>query len=430
MGILQQMKESGAENNGAKKYNAFGVVFEVATAEETAKGLKLVGKVLNANQQVNADETVAVLFRGESAGKAITNFIKGNGKGALKTADAAKGTFLTLEGCYFTDEKEDDKRVLSARWLNTLASSRSADHDNRSFIEDVLATAPRISFKNPDLKPGEPDRITLPVNAKTVVAKIRDERGTFDKSFPVDWAIEKLNALPASEKPIVTIDTIEPREAVEVKDRAGLEKALAEQLGRGTKSLALLRITDGDDVFTRAVYVGFKKDGDEYVPDVQNALTDLFKNNVFKGLSNDVLFAGLADGSIKMETVPGYRMSYAGDPSKDDNAAFKLVSEVKQGKTQRYQMIFGDEASRYAKVILPGIARNDTVAGFSPFNILADEPGTYLAAEFDTPHIAPNVAPVPPVAPVDPSAPGDLHDVEHEFDKQMEVEDEPMSPKP
>ena len=85
--------------------------------------------------------------------------------------------------------------VLSSRWLNTLASSNDTDHDNRSFIENILATAPRISFKNPAVQPGEPERITLPVNARTVTARVKTDHGTFEKEFPVTWAVQKLSLI-------------------------------------------------------------------------------------------------------------------------------------------------------------------------------------------------------------------------------------------
>ncbi|MDH0342031.1 hypothetical protein [Chromobacterium haemolyticum] len=433
MALLKTLQASSKGAAGEKKYNAFGVVFSVETAKQEADGnLKLTGKVLNTNKHVSPDETVTVLFRGDNASKSVTNFVKGNGKKALETPTAAAGTFLTLEGCYPTEDMDGDNRVLSARWLNTLASSRNDDHDNRSFIEDVLATAPRISFKNPDVKPGEPERITLPVNAEKVTVKVKNEHGTFDKEFPAIWAIGKLAGLPATEKPAVTIDTIEPSAAVEVTDRGSLEDALRVQLARGTKALAMLRVSDGEDVLTRAIYVAFKKDGDEYVPDVDKTLEDLFKNNVFKGVPNDDLFAGMANGSVKVEAIPGYRMSYAGDPTKDDNAAYKLVSDVKTNRTQRYEMIFGTDANRFAKVILPGIARNDSIAGFSPFNILADDPGTYLANEFGTAVIQPNAHPAPPVQPSEPSEPApDFAALEDQFDHAMEQGgDEPSRPRP
>ncbi|POZ80287.1 hypothetical protein [Burkholderia contaminans] len=81
--------------------------------------------------------------------------------------------------------------------------------------------------------------------------------------------------------------------------------------------------------------------------------------------------------SIKVEAVPGYRLSYAGDPTKDDNASYKLIDDVKKGRNIHYQQVFGKEAQGYASVILPGIARNDSISGFSPINILAGDPGVF-----------------------------------------------------
>jgi hypothetical protein len=430
MALLKVLQASKAPT--AKKYNAVGLVFEVNTAAQEKDGsLKLTGKVLNSNKLVKTDEMVTVQFRGENAEKSVTNFVKGNGKKSLETLQSAAGTFLTLEGCYFTDEMDGDNRVISARWLNTLSSSRNDDHDNRSFLDDILATAPRISFKNPEVRPGEPERITLPVNAEKVICKVKSDHGTFDKEFQAIWAIGKLATLPASEKPTVTIDTIEPSASVPVTDKASLESALREQLARGTKALAMLRVSDGEDVLTRAIYVPFKQDGGEYVPDVDRAIEDLFKNNIFKGVPNNDLFAGLADGSVKVEAIPGYRMSYAGDPTKDDNAAFKLISDVKGGRTQRYEMIFGKDGNRFAQVILPGIARTESISGFSPFNILAGEPGTYLANEFNTDLIQPNAQPVPPALPADPSEPAqDFAALENQFDHAMEHEPEPSDEAP
>lgn len=427
---IQDVNKGGAD----KKYDAFGAVFEVSTAVESNGAVKLTGKLLNeSNPKVKAGEEIVVTFRGESAVKSLTNFVKGNGKKSLSAPDAAKGTFLTLEGCFFSDEMEDGKRVLSSRWLNTLASSNDTDHDNRSFIENILATAPRISFKNPAVQPGEPERITLPVNARTVTARVKTDHGTFEKEFPVSWAVQKLEALGPNDKPQVHIDTVEPSNALNVRSRQDLEQVLAEQLGRGTKALALLRVTDGEDVLTRAVYVGFKRDGDEYVPDTEKTLEDLFKNNIFKGIPNDDLFAGLVNGDVRVESIPGYRMNYAGDPTQDNNAAFKLISEVKAGRTQRYEMIFGEQANLFSKVILPGIARTDTISGFSPFNILADEPGTYLANQFSTPLVRPGAEPQPPKLPAEEAqepAP-DFASLESEFDTALKGEEEaPASPRP
>lgn len=435
MKSLRQMQEESAKKAEAGKkqpqYNTFGVVLSVKTAVEHEGGLKLTGTVLNTNKALTENEEVTVVFRGDNAGKSITNFKKGGGKVDPKRPDASEGTFLTLEGCYLTDEKDGDRRVVSSRWLNTLASSAKKDQDNRSFIDNVLATAPRITFANPKVEAGEPERITLPVNAKTVTGRVKTDHGTFDKDFTREWALEKLKALPASEKCQVHIDMIEPNDAREIKDRAALEGALREILARGTKALAMLRVTDGDDVVTRAVYVPFKKDGDDYVPDVDKALEDLFKNNIFKGVPNDDLLAGLANGSVKVEAIPGYRMMWAGDTTKDDNSAYKLVEDVKANRVQRYELMFGTEANRFAKVILPGMARKESIDGFSPINILADEAGTYLASEFSTKVIQRDVQPQSVAVKEGEPAP-DFAALEHEFDAALAATEgqEASAPRP
>lgn len=426
MKSLKQMQAEAAkkaEGNGKKQYNTFGLVLSVLTAVEQDGGVKLTGSVLNSNKSLAENEVVTVTFRGESAGKSITNFKKGGGKLDPKRPDASKDTFLTLEGCYLTEEKDGDRRIISSRWLNTLASSSKKDQDTRSFIDSVLATAPRITFPNPNPQPGEPERITLPTNAKTVTGRVKTDHGVFDKEFPREWALDKLRALPASEKCQVHIDMIEPNDAQEVKDRAGLEQALRSMLARGTKALSMLRVSDGEDVVTRAVYVPFKKDGDDYVPDVDKGIEDLFKNNIFKGIPNEDLFAGLASGGVKIEAIPGYRMSWAGDTSKDDNSAYKLVEDVKANRVQRYELMFGTEANRFAKVILPGMARKETIDGFSPINILSDEAGTYLASEFSTSVIQRNVQPQSVAVNEAEPAP-DFAALEQQFDAAMAAAEE------
>ncbi|KVR89537.1 hypothetical protein [Burkholderia vietnamiensis] len=426
MSFLKKMQDQTKAGNGNRQYNTFGVILSLETATKTQDGsLELVGTVLNNNKQLGEQEAVTVRFRGDNASRSVTNFEKGLGRTALSKPDAVAGAFLTIESCYVTEDMDGERRVLSGRWLNTLAAPGVDAHQNRSFIEGILASAPKISFKNPDVQPGEPERISLPVNADKFSARVKTDRGTFEKDFDAIWAVDKLNRLGKGDKPTVTIDTVEPNEAVVVADKNELTRVLSEQLGRGTSALSILRVTDGEDVFSRAVYVNFKKDGDEYVPDVEKTLENLFANNIFKGVPNEDLFAGLAAESIKVEAVPGYRLSYAGDPTKDDNASYKLIDDVKKGRNIHYQQVFGKEAQGYASVILPGIARNDSISGFSPINILAGDPGVFRATQFPTPNIQPAAEPLPRVAPTsdDEPEPG------KEFDSEME-DDEGARPRP
>ena len=439
---MAMLKSMAAKTEKPKsKFDAVGVILQVATAEKKETGLVLTGRVLNTNSKVREGQDVVVEFRGD-AERQVTNFIKGNGKKSLETPTTAATSVLSLEGCYFTDKPESDKPVLSARWLNTIIShQKKTDHGDRSFYEGSLASAPRVSFSNPDPQPGEPARITLPANASgagKVTLNVKTEQGTFPKDFPTAWAIEKLKKLGPGIKPQVTINTFDPNQSVKIKNEAELRAALHEQLSVGTKAISMLRVTDGEDVLSRNVFAPFKIEGNEYVPDAARAIEDLFKNNLFKGVQNEDLFTELANGNVTVEAIAGYQMTYAGDPTKDDNSAYKLVDELRNGDTARYEMIFGKDPNGLAKVILPGVARNDNISGFSPILIIQDEPGTYSPIQFATANIKPAVAkPTPTPVPLEEQHPSDVADA---FDNEMKQEasatpkpdedEEPSAPRP
>lgn len=372
---------------------SFGAVLRVVTAEEVDGGLKLTGTTLTNNSRLPSDSEVTVLFRNDT-GKALSNFIKGHDKRVLQNPENAAGSFVLLESCYLNGEMDGDRQVISARWINTLAASGDTDHANRSFVENVYASAPRLAFDNPNPKPGEPKRITLPTNAKSITARVATDGQSADREFTREWAVGKLRELPASTKVAVTIDTIDPSDARKIGSRAELDDALRDQLGRGTKAIALIRISDSvNDVLTRLIYVPFKKEGSTYVPDVDKAMDELYARNIIRGIGNEALLSAIDSGGYTVEVVPGYRMTYAGDTTRDNNAAYKLVSDVKGGRADaRSQVIFGDDPSRFAKVILGGIARNENVDGFSPVYVITDEPGTYAPYEIQTAHFAPRDA--------------------------------------
>ena len=375
-----------------KQNNAFGVVLSIATAREVNGNLVLTGTTLSNNEQLPADSKVAINFRGDAGGRAVSNFVKGNGRSALATPEKAAGTFVTLESCYMTGEKEDGLPVLSARWLNTLAVAGKADHENRSFVENILATAPRLIFDNTSPHAGEPASITLPVNATSIRARADGE----SRDFSREWAIDKLKALPANKKVQVVIDTIEPSESVRISSQDELKRALTAQLSRGTKALSMIRVGDQAEVATRLAYVPFKtvEEGGKktYLPDVDKALEELLKYNIVRDVPNDALFGALQDpnSNLVVEVIPGYRMTWAGDSTKDDNAAFKLISDIKDGKSARYEVLFGKDPAAYAKVILTGLCRNESIDGFSPMNVMTEEAGYRAASAFDTPHIRPS----------------------------------------
>lgn len=425
---LNQLKSDKSAKAGTKSYNTFGLVLEVQSVTEENGQLHLVGKAQNANRYVKHGDDIAVTFRGDSAGRSITNFDKANGKSWRKNAAATAGTIVTLESCYLTPDKEGDARVVSARWLNTLRNVYKEEHEDRAALEGVVATAPRIVFDNPNPGPNEPAKYTLPVVGDRAWGRVKTERGTFKRDFPAAGVIEKLKALPADAKVRVQIEVAEPKEAIKVGSQAELEAALRQQLARGTDAISLLRVTDADgssEVMTRAVYVGFKKEGDQYLPDVDEAVKSLFSNKIFSGVSDTkALFGMLEQGELVMEAVPVYRLSFAGNANQDDNASFKLVSDIKQGKAQRYEMIFGNDGERYAAVILPGIVHNgvEGIAAFQPINLIGDEHGTFAVDEFPTANIGQPAAAKPAAVPLedaDPAQASKPSDIEHEFDAEM-----------
>jgi len=418
MSALRSLRESAAPKGGGRTPNTFAAVLQVSTAVVEKVGdkesLKLTGIVLNEVPGAGRDLPVAVEFRGDDAERAVSNFVKGHG-GSRKIFDKpenAAGSVLTLESCYLTDQvSDDDRMVVSSRWVNTLQKANEATHSDRSFLEGVMATSPRVSFENPNYREGneEPRTITIPVSQEKFTARVQTEHGTFSREFDRAWGIERLNKLSKDAKPSVFIDTVEPNNAKLVTSEEELRAALTEQLGRGTRALALLRVTDGEEVIDRLVYGQYKREGDEYLPDPAATLEELFKNNVFRDIANTDLLAGLADGTLKIDSIPGYRLSYAGNPLKDDNAAYKLVSDLKANKVTRYEIAFGKEPNRFASVVLPGVARNDTIAGFSPINVIADRPGRHAAHEIATAHIDAKaqaaVAPEPEDEPAESPAP-------------------------
>lgn len=394
---LRSLRQA-TSTKGVRTPNTFGAILEIRTAVDEGGQLKLTGVVQNEIPTHGIHAEVAVVFRGDDAGRAVNNLIKGCGsrnKALGPTNDpnptACAGTFLTLESCYLTDDKQGELPVLSSRWLNTLSTPHKNDQNNRSFMEAVYATSPRVSFNNPDYRDGseEPKTITIPVAQPKFYARVSTDHGSFNREFDREWGIEKLKRLDKNNKPSVFIDTVEPTGARLATSLDELKTLLTEQLSRGTRATALLRVTDGEEIVDRLVYGSYKKEGSNYVPDPETTLADLLSKNIFRDLPNESLIAGLADGTLKVESIPGYRLNYAGNPSQDDNAAFKLVQDLMADKVVRYEMLFGKDANHFTSVLLPGIARDDTIGGFSPINVIADRPGHFAAGDLVTPNIDP-----------------------------------------
>ena len=402
MSLLQTIKlENKPAGAGTIKNSTFGLVLQVLTAEivkvldkekKEVDSLKLTGTTLNGNSQLPEGSRIVVHFR-DNLESAISNFKKGQGRTALVNKSNAEGSTVTLEACYLAKEPEDGLPVVNSRWVNTLTVKDVAEHANRSFITDAYATAPRISFDVPNPVGAEPKKVTFPVNAKSIELVVENEGVRGKQEFSREWAAGKLAQLKGTDNLKVTIDQVSPGEAVKIDGPTAFAEAMTKQLGVGTRALTLLRVTDGAEVITRAVYVPFKKVGEDYVPDVAKALTELGEKNIFRNVPNAQLWAAVESGGLTLEAIPGYRLTYAGNPHKDDNAAFKLVNDFKKGNTARYDLMFGADPASFAKVLLPGIARKDGVDSFSPTNVISDEPGTFAPTQLATKFIGKPAAP-------------------------------------
>lgn len=418
---LQNLRaKTSAAKNGDKAATTFAALFQVATAVEAEGGLlRLTGHVINDVPEIGGpDVPVVVEFRGDDAGRALSSFIKG--QAWRKMSDdpvAAAGTILTLESSYVVkgEPGPDGQVTISSRWLNTLAVPGEAEHANRGSLEGVYSSGPKIQFKNPDFRDGveEPQTITVALAAATFTGRVATGSGTFSHTFDRAWGLEKLARLPVGVKPSVFLDVLEPANAQRITDEASLRAALSAQLARGTRAMSVLRVADDSEVLVRTVYGSYKRDqAGAYHPDPDTAVKTALENNLFRGIDNETLFSALASGSVTIEAIPGYQVNYAGDPTKDNNAAFKLVKDAIEGKTLRYEIMFGKEPNTFASVLLPGIKHTDGIDGFSAINVLADRPGRKPAAGLATAHINPATLASTPAASDDaneepePQSPG------------------------
>lgn len=468
MSLLQQKLAAGKQTatstapQGRQSMNMVGLSLQVKDvfilppkAGEQDEQLEVVGVVTNNTKLTHDGDEIRVAFRSKP-GVALSNLIKGTGQGngmiaVLKgNPQALAGTLLALEGCH--PQMDDDKKptfdpngmpVFSSRWVTTVASNLKMTHSNRQMLDGIFAAPPVISFQNPFAgKPDEPKSIQLPVNTPadgSVWVKIPSGDGLLPTRKPLTWAQERL---AAAKSPQVTVETYSssPDEIVQVKSLAELRAVLEKQLAAGTTATAMIRMTDApqhrsdaSEIHHRRVFVSFKKEGDNYVPDVDATLDRLFANALFKDKEKKDIPAELFEDELKsgdflMEVIPGYRFAFSGNAAKDDNISHTIVNDVLAGKTSGYRAVWGDQADSFAKVLLPGIARNDSLEGFSPTNFLAEEVGTWTVKTLPTPltgHHQPvstlqpveeDDAPLPPPQQIEPES--------------LEREQEPESPRP
>lgn len=430
MGTLKEysnMQGAGVIGDRAGKSKSHGVHDMVGVAlhvsridiTTTPEGeqMEVIGKVTNTTPLVAEGEEIRVQFRGKP-GAALENLYKGTGQGKavvdiLKSKpETLAGTLLALEGCYKlkADNGEPIKdagnlQVFSSRWLTTISSNLKLGHANRQLLSGVYVSPPQVSFSNPRFgRPEEPKHITIPVNAEHVWVQVptADGMGVSTK-MPKEWAVERLKE---AKDPQVSVETYSssPDDAKEIKSEADLRKVLTEQLAAGTTSAALIRISDEDSVYSRKVFCSWKKDGDNYVPDIETTLNKLFAGQIFKekeirNVPNEVIFERVQAGTIKMESVSGYRLSFSGKADTNDNVSFKIVNQLMEGKVSNFQAIWGNDPANFAKVLLPGIARTGDLSGFSPINYLAEEVGTWTVKTLPTPLLDTQHAPELPVKP-------------------------------
>ncbi|MBL0436803.1 hypothetical protein JD543_04905 [Aeromonas caviae] len=414
--IQQNAKPAATTKNGLDMVG-ISLMVEKAIIIPGAEGdaLELVGTPTNSTSAFKEGERLRVQFRPDLMQKAIDNLIKGTGQGAkpmlakLKSDETAlAGSLVALEHCYpvkvegakATDT--DGNQLMMSRWLTTVSSNFKM-HDDRLMLDGVFASAPKIRFDNPKAgQPDEPKAITFAVNANAddkiwVQIPTANGAGNVSRTQTLDWVKERLQAAKQESKRIsVYLDTLSsnPQECAPISSEAELKTVLANQLAQGTTALSMLRLTDdtGAEVLTRKVSVIFKQVDGQYEPDTEQTIQTLLDRPIFKDLANEQVFAGLSSGVLKMEAIPGYRVSFSGNPLEDNNISNKTINQVLEGKTTNFNVTWGNNGENYSRVLLPGIARNDSISGFTATGFLQEEMGTYTAKTLPTPLIG-QVAP-------------------------------------
>lgn len=437
MSVLQQMMQQNAKpaaaSKGGHSMDMVGISLQIEkvilTGGDGGDAMELVGTATNTTSAFKEGERLRVQFRPDQMQKVIDNLLKGTGQSnkamlaKMKSDEAAlAGSLVALEHSYPVKNEglrtidTDGNTIMMARWLTTVSSNLKMGHDDRQMLDGVFASAPKIRFDNPRAgQPDEPKSITLPVNAGAddkiwVQIPSSSGVGNISRPQPLEWAKERLKE---STRISVYLDTLssDPNQCAPIKSLDGLKQALTDQLYQGTTALSMLRLTDetGADVLTRKVSVIFKQVDGQYQPDPEQTIDKLLERPMFKEVTNEQVFAGLESGVLKMEAIPGYRVSFSGNANSDNNISNKIVNQVLEGKTTNFNVVWGSNGENYSRVLLPGIARSDSISGFTPTGYLQEEMGTYTAKTLPTPltgHVAPEnevtfedePEPLPPVS--------------------------------
>ena len=404
MGLSKLKAADAATTTGGaqRKTTAFGAILRVKSIEVAeGKPFALVATTMNKARGIGEGVDVRVEFRdADKAERAKNNFHRGNGRSSLSSAEAAKDAVIYVESAYVQQPKEgepaSDIPVINASWLNTLAGADlpAAEAEQRSFISGVFSRAPRVQFENPFFtkeKAGEePERISIPVNATSVSVKVQGPQGSVSRDMPLEWALERLRA--ATKSVSVRLETLEVEKAKQVRSEDEVKVALREALKEGTDSFAALRIIDVEsgEVAQRVLYPKRHTVDGKYSIDMDGTLGAAFEKPLFSGFDTKLLMAAVSDGSAVLEVIPGYTHSYGANALKDNNAAFKLVKDLKDGQSTRMELIFGKDPQAFASVLLPGIAKSESYDDFMATAVLADRNGDVYALKDLPTEVIPN----------------------------------------
>lgn len=325
-----------AGGNGSAPFKYFGLaakVIEVHEIDDDRVSLKV--EALIDTDVVKKGEVVDVKF----------NDWKGKD---IKCTESLKRSFgntpdsiVMLENCRL------DNGVVIANWMKAVAYSAVKNmtgdkrHKIRTLSEGYI-TQPVISFRNPDLREGEPPYINWPIMAEKasllVEVKGRLGRREFDRAF----AQEKLAIAlgdGASGAPGVQIESsvYETHKAVAIASFSQLSEELIRILDQ-QNAAALIRTVDSDgEVFTRRVDVPYNRElgAKEKAVDVVSRLLerDIFgyygrpeggDRDTWMTVPNEAVATAMNNNEILVEIIPIRVVPYLG--SNNQSSRMQLIN--------------------------------------------------------------------------------------------------------